>query len=230
MGSPRSANSSRRGESETQVARYLHPVESRVLREEAQLREDAERLAVHVGGNGQSSDAMDQFHALGEIERSGQSQAGSLGACGMAVGRQHRLFAEEGVVIGVRGREMGADLGCHLFGCRQVGEQAQHMHFLDAGYLHAGKYRQPASGHLGRLLGSADVARGVVVADGDHVKPFRQRRGDDRRRRHLVRPARRKRRVDVQVGTDRSEARSHSCRLGAQTWFPSAGGFMRHFL
>ena len=87
-----------------------------------------------------------------------------------------------------------------------VGEEADHVALLGRRDLHAGEHGEALAGGL---LDGGDVARAVVVADGDHGQALSERRVDDRRRRHLVVRAGRQRRVDVQV-----------CEADVHAWFP----------
>ena len=77
------------------------------------------------------------------------------------------------------------------------------MALLGGGELHAGEHRQALAGgalHRRRgLLHGGDVARAVVVTDGDHVQALSDGHGDDHGRRHALRGAGRERRVHVQV-------------------------------
>ena len=195
------------------MAGDLHAVEAGVLGEPAQLRQEAEAPAVDMGRHGQTAVPLDEGYRVVEVEGGGDGQGLRLRAGGVAPAVEDILGTEEGVVLVVGGGEDRPDLGGGALRGRRVGEQPHHVHLFGAGHLHAGQdhqWRPPGGGLRGRrLLHRSGIAGRVVVADGDHVKPGLQRRGHDGRRRHLLRPAGRERRVDVEIGRDPSQYVCH---------------------
>ncbi len=149
----------------------LQGVEAGVRREEAQLGEDAEGLSVDVCRDRQPASAVDEFHRLVQFEGGGPGQRRGLRARLAAVGRQHRLLAEERVVAGVGFREESRTCAATRSASAGVGEEPHHVDLLHAGQLHAGDAR-PGPPASPASCTARHVAGGVVVADGDHVKPL----------------------------------------------------------
>ena len=188
------------------VTRELHCVEPGLGGEEAELADDAEALAVDVRRHGEPAVAMHQRDRRVDVERRRRRQRQPLPTGLPAARVEHALLAEEGLVAIVAALETGSHLGAGSLGGGGVGEDADHVALLDGRDLHAGEHHQVVAGHL---LYGGDVARAVVVADGDHPKALSERRADDHRRGHGVVRARRERGVDVQV-----------CEADVHAWFP----------
>ncbi len=141
----------------------------------------------------------------------GRHLRGSLGQGQIGRADEQRLLLVNHLVVVVHHQLTAKKLGLVLF-IGQVPAQhfakgqrslhrfkiAQQVHLLAGGDLHAGQQQQPIS--VAQLLGGGQIARAVMIADGDGVQALELGHAADVGRGHILVAAGRQAGVDMQIG------------------------------